>query len=297
MQTQSGFFGKKPSIPSVSTEGWEQISASESGHSIVWRCRRSGRSRVFKGLKPALAGDPLYEALLRKEFDIGYSLVHTGICEYFAFVDVPGRGPCIEMEWIDGKTLAERLEEKSLSAAASRKIVFELCDALDYMHHRQVVHRDLKPENIMITNAGNNVKITDFGFSDSDMHQLGKEPAGTRAYAAPELLDGRDVDGRSDLYSLGLILKKMPGIPAAIAERCCAEKPEDRYQTAAALKDALQHRPRPVVWIILAAVLFSVLCGIWVYGRISARKDIDRMLQETRELIEDAGIPTTSPPA
>ncbi|GAB1374359.1 hypothetical protein MASR1M46_12430 [Bacteroidales bacterium] len=80
---------------------------------------------------------------------------------------------------------------------------------MEYCHKRQIIHRDIKPENIIITNNGNNVKLIDFGFSDSDSFELLKNPAGTKYYASPEQLRGEILDQRSDIYSLGITLSSI----------------------------------------------------------------------------------------
>ena len=294
MQIESGFFGKLPVIPEEMAAGWERIHSSGSGYTELYRSRHGGRSRLYKCLQPQWRNHPVYEALLRKEFEIGFSLAHPGICEYYAFLDVPGKGRCIELEWVEGHTLGERLMEDSIDKGAARKILSELCDALDYMHHRQVIHRDLKPDNILITDNGNNVKIIDFGFSDSDGHIIGKEPAGTRIYAAPELLEGKTVDCRADIYSVGLIMKQLPGIPARVANRCCSPLPEQRYASVQDVKkDALRKRVFPYVAALLLAL--ALLAGLVLYTHYSSRRsqdEADRILEETWEQIQQAGFPT-----
>lgn len=295
MHTESGFFGKLPVIPEEMAAGWERIHSSGSGYTELYRCRHSGRSRLYKCLQPQWRNHPVYEALLRKEFEIGFSLAHPGICEYYAFLDVPGKGRCIEMEWVEGHTLGERLSAGSIDRETAGKILAELCDALDYMHHKQVIHRDLKPENILITDNGNNVKVIDFGFSDSDGHVIGKEPAGTKVYAAPELLEGKAVDCRADIYSLGLIMKQLPGIPERVANRCCSPLPSHRYSSVPEVKEeVLRKRKFPYyVAALLAALVLSA--GLAFYFRYSSQKsqeEADRILEETWEQIQQAGFPT-----
>lgn len=313
MQTQSGYFGELPSGADLLASGWEVIHTSGSGINVLYKNQNHGRSRLFKGLKPELRGNHLYEELLRKEFEIGYSLNHPAICEYYSFGHIPDKGLCIGMEWIEGQTLEARLND-GLSETLCRKILVEICDALDYMHHRQVFHRDLKPENIMITNKGNNAKIIDFGFSDADVIQFGREPAGTAAYAAPELLSKGVVDGRSDIYSLGLIMLRMPSAFYSIAKKCTCEKPEDRYQTAAAVKKALleHHRPKwiiPVVLAILAIAAAVLIMTPSAPDQEMVKKEpiqedlvkeepeqIDQLFEETQNLIRDFGIPAEVQP-
>jgi len=254
---------------------------------------------LYKCLAPQLREHPVYEALLRKEFEIGFSLAHPGICEYYSFLDVPGKGRCIELEWVEGDTLAKRLAEGSIDRETSRKILSELCDALDYMHHRQVIHRDLKPENILITDNGNNVKIIDFGFSDSDVHVIGKEPAGTRVYAAPELLERKPVDNRADIYSVGLIMKQLPGISVRVANRCCTPLPENRYASVREVKEAALRRKRLSILPILVTLLILSGLALAYYSSRESRKsqdEADRILEETWEHIQEAGFPTSVSP-
>ena len=298
MDIESGFFGKIPVLPEEMTASWEQIYTSDSGYTVLYRSRQAGRSRLYKGLKPQWQNSPVHEALLRKEFELGYALNHPGIAEYYSFQDVPGKGRCIEMEWVEGKTLGERLSCGSLSPAIARKIARELCEALDYMHHRQIVHRDLKPDNILITDKGDNVKIIDFGCSDSDGHLIGKEPAGTAVYAAPELISGGVVDNRSDIYSLGLILKQLPGIPAKVSGKCLAPAPEQRFQSALDVENALKVKPFPVWgWIAVALVALVLAAGaLWRYDAVRDQQEADELLEETWDHIQETGFPTTSQP-
>lgn len=295
MQSESGFFGKMPAIEDEMTVVWEKLPSSGSGFTVLYRCRRAGRSRLYKCLKPELQGNPMYGSLLRKEFEIGFSLAHPGICEYYSFQDSPGKGKCIEMEWIEGRTLGDRLATGSIDRKAARKILLELCDALDYMHHRQVIHRDLKPENILITDNGDNVKIIDFGFSDGDSYDIGKEPAGTEMYAAPELISGGPVDCRCDIYALGLIMESLPGVPSRIARRCHSSLPEGRYASALEVKKALlQKRALPYAGIILVLVLLVGLAFAVSRHMDSGRSqdEADRMMEEIWEQIQEAGFPT-----
>ncbi|MFQ5724383.1 MAG: serine/threonine-protein kinase, partial [Terriglobia bacterium] len=191
--------------------------------------------------------------------------------------------PYIVMEFIEGKTLeqlakaGERLPpEKTLGLAK------QVAEALDYAHSRQIIHRDIKPANIMVTEEGR-AKITDFGIAKLAMTQLTQtgQILGTPAYMSPEQLSGGTVDGRSDLFSLGVILywlltgeKPFAGdtttavsfkivyqepIPASqlnptlspeydyILARALAKDPNRRYQRgqelAGDLDDLLQKRP------------------------------------------------------
>ena len=178
------------------------IHSSEAGWSEIWLIDKNGRFRALKSLKPSFRGQARYESLLRKEYEIGYSLSHTAIREIYDFRNIPGLGNCIEMEWVDGVTLTEFLSGGRPARATAKKIALQLCDALSYLHSKQIVHRDLKPSNILITHNGNYLKLIDFGLSDASSWSILKGPAGTASFAAPELLAGGVIDNRTETVSL-----------------------------------------------------------------------------------------------
>lgn len=256
MQESSLFF-TTPEMPQPSAAQIEPLSSSAQGFSQLFRANREGKFRVLKALKEEYRGNPIFETLLRKEFEIGYQLDHPGICGVLAFTSVEGLGNCIEMEWVDGCTLKELLAQGPLGKALEEKIICELCDALSYIHHKQIVHRDLKPENILITHNGQNVKIIDFGLSDTDYHSSHKESAGTIVYAAPELLRREAVTGLADIYSVGRILQQFSGRYASIARKCMRREPAGRFQSAEALKRAALRCGSSRGWIA-AAVLAAI---------------------------------------
>lgn len=236
----SGFFTPPEAPGREVPESLEPVSRRPGTWCEVWRGTRHGRFRVYKCLKEEFRGTPLYENMLRKEFEIGYSLRHNHIAEYYDFLDLPSLGRCIEMEWVDGSPIAP--------AEDSRRLALQLCDAVSCLHARQVVHKDLKPENILITHNGRNVKIIDFGFADADDTLL-RTRAGTEGYAAPELREGGVFDTRTDIYSLGKVLEGM-GF-RRIARRCMAANPEKRPGIDA-IRRAIENRV-PWGWIIAAA--------------------------------------------
>lgn len=293
MESQSGFFIN----PQEADEGisfLERVHSEGAGFTELYRSRQGGKNRLYKCLKQELRGNPLYENLLRKEFEIGFVMSHPGICEYYAFLQKPQLGHCIEMEWIDGKTLSERIREKSLSKKISVKILLDLCDALSYMHRKQIIHRDLKPENIMVTDNGDNVKIIDFGFSDSDSHFLGKTPAGTREFASPELLEGKEIDCRSDIYSLGKIMCLIPANLSSIAKKCTQKDKHNRYGSVEEVKQAILKSQSKRRWPIILGILLCVV-GILLYlAKKRAENKVYKMFEETRDLIIEAGSPEPS---
>lgn len=171
--------------------GIEDQYSSENGFSLISRAKRNGKFHILKSLKPEYRDNPVYVELLRKEFDMGYNLDHPNIVKVIGWENVEGLGYCIVMEYIDGMTLKEFLSTGRISHKDATKIIREVCSGLEYIHKHQIVHRDLKPENILITHNGTNVKIIDFGLSDTDYHNIFKHPGGTRKYASPEQKDGK----------------------------------------------------------------------------------------------------------
>jgi serine/threonine protein kinase len=136
-------------------------------------------------------------------------LHHSGIVAVFDVGENPeNHDPYIVLEYVQGESLNRILSrEKKLSLERSLKLAEEIADALDYAHAQGVIHRDIKPANILITQDGR-AKIADFGIAKLNLAHftVPGRVLGTPAYMAPEQLSGEAVDGRSDLFSLGVIL-------------------------------------------------------------------------------------------
>ena len=254
----SGFFTPGGVDDFVSSQEMELFHSSRDGFNDLYRTSRNGRLFVYKALKPEYVGNMMYEDLLRKDFNIGFSLQHGHICQYYTYSYIPEIGNVIVMEWVDGVTLEQMLPQLRRDKKLAIKVVRELCDALDYMAQKQVYHRDLKPENIIVTHNGNNVKIIDFGLSDSDSYASFKAPAGTRMYASPELIAGEQIDGRSDLWSLGVILGEM-GFKGKAVKKCLKRDRDERYSTAAELYADLSKSLLSKALYIVAAICLVVL--------------------------------------
>ena len=220
-----------------------------------------GKWHTLKCLKREYADKQEYQALLQKEFELGYHLDHPNIVHTLSMEEVEELGTCIVMEYVEGRTLRKAIEQ-GLTKEQSLDIVQQLCLALSYIHLRQIIHRDLKPENVMLTYNGNHVKLMDFGLSDADEYAILKQPAGTPRYAAPEQLkaDGT-ISPSTDLYALGIIMQELPQLPRSvmrIAKRCCKPLPGERYQTADKVMAAIEKRHHPW-WRIASALFLAVL--------------------------------------
>jgi len=257
---------------------------------------RLHRTVAVKVLPPTLAGDPQFRARFDREAQAIATLAHPHICTVHDVVHQDGIDFLV-MEYLKGETLAARLERGALPFAQGLACALEIVGALDAAHRQGIVHRDVKPGNIMLTKAG--AKLLDFGLAKpvvSILTTTGPGPVpvsspaltaqgtlvGTFQYMAPEVLDGREADVRSDLFACGAVLYELftgkkafeeksqasliaaimhvdppamavaqpltPPLLERIVRQCLAKDPEDRCQSARDLKTQLQwlNEPGPV---------------------------------------------------
>lgn len=244
----------------------ELLYSNPATHSELYEATRFGKRFILKALKQEYRTNSLYRGMLLNEFDVGYSLSHQNIAQTLSYECVEPLGEVIIIEYVDGITLRQALEKGRLSSAITRKVIAELCDALHYMHSLQVVHRDIKPENIMLTHNGHNVKLIDFGLACIDSQTLFKQPAGTRRYASPELLDGKHVDNRSDIYALGAIITLLAHTARErhVAKRCLSYERDARYADALLVKQALM--PSMMRRYIFATLSLILVVGVASYA-------------------------------
>lgn len=194
------------------------------GMAMVYRAQDTllNRAVALKILYPELSEDPLFVERFRREAQAAANLSHPNIVPVFDWGEDRGTY-FIVMELIEGTSLADMLRgSTTISAARSAQIVAQVAAALGYAHRSGVVHRDVKPGNILITRDGQ-VKVTDFGIaqavsSEDHLAEAGSV-MGTATYFSPEQASGAAVDGRSDVYALGVVLYEMlVGRPPFIGE-------------------------------------------------------------------------------
>jgi Tol biopolymer transport system component len=251
---------------------------------------RLGRRVALKVLGAALVADPDRRERFEREARAAAALNHPNIVTIHS-VEEAGGIPFLTLELIEGQTLAEAIPADGLPLDRVLAIGIPLADAVGAAHQRGITHRDLKPANVMLTSDGR-VKVLDFGLAKV-MQEVQLEDAatmptrgmtagltgegrvvGTAAYMSPEQAEGRAVDQRSDVFSLGIILYELatgvrpfqgdthmsvlssiikdtpkpisdvrPGLPRELAKiiaRCLAKDVEDRYQSAKDLRNDLR---------------------------------------------------------
>src|SRR5580704_5368000 len=258
------------------------------GMGEVYRARdtRLERTVAIKILPRELSNDAIRKQRFDREAKTISSLNHPHICVLHDVGSQDGIDYLV-MECVEGEILSKRLEKGSLSLDQVLKVGREIADALDKAHRSGVVHRDLKPGNIMLTSSG--AKLLDFGLakpaaalaSAATLTAVQAAPVteegtivGTFQYMSPEQVQGKEVDGRSDIFSLGTVLYEMatgkrafegksqlsvasailekepepvsvakPMTPPALdhaVKKCLAKVPDERRQSASDLASELK---------------------------------------------------------
>lgn len=183
------------------------------GMGIVYKAYQTSLNRevAIKVLPPNLAVDENIVKRFHREAEAAARLSHPHIVQIFDINEISGLH-FFAMEYLKGETLTQKIErEGPLSLKEAVRITMMVADALNYSHSEGIVHRDIKPGNIMIDPHGH-VKVTDFGLAraiESSRLTMTGTIIGTPEYMSPEQARGENLDGRSDLYSLGLVLYEM----------------------------------------------------------------------------------------
>jgi serine/threonine protein kinase len=253
------------------------------GMGRVWRVRNviSDRIEAMKVLLPDLAGRQELAARFLREIKLMASLNHPNIAALRTAFTADNQLVMV-MEYVEGTTLAERLEHGAIPVPDALNYVGQVLSAVSYAHQQHVIHRDIKPANMMLTPQGV-IKLVDFGIARAGEERsltMTGTTMGSLSYMSPEQVKGESTDARSDLYSVGVSLyefvtgqrpfvatsdysimaahvKEMPrppvelhpGLPASLNEiilMAIAKDPARRFQTADAFRNALSSVPTTV---------------------------------------------------
>jgi serine/threonine-protein kinase len=233
------------------------------------------RPVVLKVLHPHLGRDAEVAERFRREAEAAARLVHPHIC---AILDYGGTEGVVftVMPYLEGGSLADLIQKtRTVDATRTASVAVQVACALDYAHRRGIVHRDVKPDNVLFDADGNAV-LTDFGIATARFHgrlTASGRAMGTPHYMSPEQAMGKLIDGRSDLYAVGILMyealvgfppfdgadsfsvsykqvheaavspsevsSRVPHALSAIVMRCLSKAPGDRYARGHDLADAL----------------------------------------------------------
>jgi adenylate cyclase len=277
----------------------------EGGMGDVYRAHdaRLGRDVALKVLPADVATNPDRLARFRREARALAALNHPHIVTIFSIEEAKGV-PFLTMELIEGRSLEHLVADGGLALARFFDIGVALADALSAAHRKGIIHRDLKPANVMVTHDGV-VKVLDFGLareadahgsSEHDATSLGLTQAGiivgTIPYMSPEQIEGRSVDQRTDLFSLGTVLYEMAS----------GTRPFGGASSPALMSSILRDRPRPLtelradlpeaVWRLAARCLEKAPSQ-----RVQSAEEVHAELKELRRAWESGTARLAAPRA
>src|SRR5438128_4407888 len=304
------------------------------GMGVVYQARdeRLKRQVAIKVLPPEISFSEEILIRFRREAETAARLSHPHIVPIHSVGEGPDGLVYFVMAYVDGESLAARLKRRvRLPAEEARRVMIETADALGAAHAVGIIHRDVKPDNILLEGSRGRVVVTDFGIAKALSSTTGSATLtatgvaiGTPHYMSPEQAAGdREIDGRSDLYSLGVVSYQtltgelpfsaptVPGIlmkhitepaPRVVAKRpdcppdlescvmrCLEKDPEDRWPTADALRRSLEarsatvYRPRRPPPAASAAARLPPLPALPARGR----RDLNRERRTARRAARD----------
>ncbi len=240
------------------------------------------KAYIVKTLKEEFGDRRQYVALLKKEFEAVTKLQSSFLPTYYELIEDSPFGRCIVEEYIEGRNITEYLKEHH-TEEEQEQVAHQLIDALQSVHRRFAVHRNLNPNNVIVTKQDDKVRLIGYRPSFADEIQA---PYTSTRFLAPEQKDETvAVDTRSDIYSLGLILKQMtlPAYFVPVVSKCCSLGRTDRYMYAEDITTALYARPSVDFFRIFKWSALVVVAVLLVGGVVYFAKNINFSSDETPE--------------
>ena len=238
------------------------------GMGVIYKAEDTKLKRLvaLKFLPPAFATDPTTKERFLHEAQAASALQHNNICNIFEIGESEDGQLFISMAYYEGQTLRDKLKSGKINIYTAIDYIIRVAQGLQKAHEKGIIHRDIKPANIMITSDGE-PKILDFGLAKLPAGSVitdEKSTLGTIFYLSPEMIEGKEVDHRTDIWSLGIVLyemitgklpfqgdydsaimytilneayepvsKSLPGGPEeldVVISKCLEKNPNDRYQ-------------------------------------------------------------------
>ena len=325
-------YGKYILLESIGQGGMSAIDLAQSSVSDA----QYVRFLVIKRMHAKFVEDPSFVRMFQDEARINAELQHANIAQVYDFGQVKDEF-YIAMEYIPGLDLRELqraliMQEKTIPLRITLKIICEVLEALSYAHNRvdtygrnmNIVHRDVNPRNVMLSVRGE-IKLIDFGVAKSDTkieQTVNKTLKGKFAYMSPEQFEGAKLDGRSDLFAIGLMLFEMienrrpfaklsevqimhrilsgripqlsgpkdhpqPELIQEIHRTALKTDPNERFEHAQEMKEAIIEAAKPIGGIASSQEMASFLRNV-IPGKINTIAD--RLTQYREEITQNEGI-------
>ncbi|HEY3356849.1 MAG TPA: serine/threonine-protein kinase, partial [Polyangia bacterium] len=259
----------------------------QGGMAVVYRGMDTtlGREVAIKVLHPHLAAIEESRLRLQREAQAVAKLHHENILEIFAYSGLDSPESYIVTEFIHGQTLKDFLKDTAIPLPEiAAMMVHEICRALEHAHSLGIIHRDIKPENIMIRDDGR-LKLMDFGIAqviDKQKMTVTGQLLGSPAYMAPEQVEGRSADFRTDVFALGILFYQLATGDLPFR----GKNPHEVLKKIADCKFLDPEMARPEVGARLGRIISRALARE-PQGRY---QEIGAMLGELRAYLAEAGI-------